>query len=333
MININKVITNIFDSQSGITVFSDLEMDYSTSVIKDFVIKHIDKSFVDSSLKYGEFLENSSFKQDIGEYLKDGLTFEDFAKGIAEDFFELVKISDKVESSDLMVCDITSDSQRFIAIINLINKTGFMHQVVNESGKIRNNIIQNFAILPTTTQRIAECVFVDLSTLKIKYCDKLRYIDGHDVHIFPDKILQCSSSLSSKESMNLVKNITKMVAESNGLNATSVISHAKNYIVENSEISDSIDTLQFSREVFPTSEIMQHEFVEQVKQAGIKDKISMPKVSITKSEKNQKIKTDTGVEITFPVDYFHNKDFIEFINNPDGTISIQIKNINKIVNR
>lgn len=46
-----------------------------------------------------------------------------------------------------------------------------------------------------------------------------------------------------------------------------------------------------------------------------------------------KIKTDTGIEITIPSDFFDNSEYIEFINNPNGTISISIKNVGKIINR
>ena len=40
-----------------------------------------------------------------------------------------------------------------------------------------------------------------------------------------------------------------------------------------------------------------------------------------------KIKTDNGIELSVPTDVYKNKDAIEFINNPDGTISILITNV------
>ncbi|WP_405352536.1 hypothetical protein [Ruminococcus sp.] len=51
------------------------------------------------------------------------------------------------------------------------------------------------------------------------------------------------------------------------------------------------------------------------------------------ASKSQKIKTDTGIEITVPVEYFEDDRYIEFINNNDGTISIALKNIGKLINR
>ncbi len=49
--------------------------------------------------------------------------------------------------------------------------------------------------------------------------------------------------------------------------------------------------------------------------------------------KKQKIMTDTGVEINFPIDVYNSKDMLEFINNPDGSIAIIIKNVKKITNK
>jgi hypothetical protein len=49
--------------------------------------------------------------------------------------------------------------------------------------------------------------------------------------------------------------------------------------------------------------------------------------------KSMKIKTDTGIEIIVPAECLENNDYIEFVSNPDGKISISIKNIGKILNR
>ena len=43
--------------------------------------------------------------------------------------------------------------------------------------------------------------------------------------------------------------------------------------------------------------------------------------------------TDTGIEITIPLDYYNNKDYIEVLNMPDGRLAIQIKNIGNIENK
>ena len=49
--------------------------------------------------------------------------------------------------------------------------------------------------------------------------------------------------------------------------------------------------------------------------------------------RNQKIRTDTGIEVTFPAEMARNSEYIEFVNEPNGLISIALKNIGSIENR
>ena len=47
----------------------------------------------------------------------------------------------------------------------------------------------------------------------------------------------------------------------------------------------------------------------------------------------QKLKLSNGIELIVPLEVYRNPDLIEFINNPDGTLSVTIKNVEDIVNK
>ena len=47
----------------------------------------------------------------------------------------------------------------------------------------------------------------------------------------------------------------------------------------------------------------------------------------------QKLTTDTGIEITIPMEEYRTPDHVEFITNMDGTISVLIKNIGLLNSR
>ena len=49
--------------------------------------------------------------------------------------------------------------------------------------------------------------------------------------------------------------------------------------------------------------------------------------------RNHKIRTDTGIEITFPAEMLRNTEYVQFVNEPNGLISIELKNIGSIENR
>jgi len=129
-----------------------------------------------------------------------------------------------------------------------------------------------------------------------------------------------------------VTTITAKVAEEFGDSSAVAVSKTKNYVYEKAEYS-SFSPVSLSKDVFEESEEMQQAFIREVERAGLPEEIRIDKQYAVRTGKNHKIKTDTGIEITFPAEYFDNPQFLEFITNPDGTISIALKNIGKITNR
>ena len=86
-------------------------------------------------------------------------------------------------------------------------------------------------------------------------------------------------------------------------------------------------------EVFKANPVQQEAAKKELADADMMRPLPVNREFATKVGEHHKIKTDTGIEITFPSEYIENTDFIRFINNPDGTLSIELKNIGKIVNK
>ena len=330
---INKAIIHILDFNSGITVFSEQELDIENKSVLTYLTKHIEKLINDSGSNSGNFSPDSNFKKKLFEYVSVNVDFTSFSVYIAKLIHSAISQSDILEPADLIVCDVNIDDDRFIVILKCNNKVGFTHQVIKNEGKIKNEIINHYAILPNISQKIDEYAIIDVNSLSIKFSDKKRFVDGKDTYVLPDKVLECNSSISPKNVIDLLHSITRKVSENHGQSSVAAISKAKNYLVENAEVSEYLDPIELGKEVFSSSHIMQEEYIKEVKSTGIPESVKVDRSFAIKKGKNHKIKTDTGIEITFPADYFHNKDYIEFINNPDGTLSIEMKNIGKIINK
>ena len=54
---------------------------------------------------------------------------------------------------------------------------------------------------------------------------------------------------------------------------------------------------------------------------------------MTTALRKQRIVTDTGIEITFPSEYYQESGLIEFTDETDGTITISIKGVNRVTNK
>lgn len=331
--DINKAILHILDFDSDISVFSQKELDFSSDFVRSFIIKHIEHIQSDSNQKQGEFLPESAFPNVIKRYKSDEINFVEFSNMIANKLYESISRSDKLNPTDILIVDFMDNDINFIAFMLLNNRNAYTHQVINDDGIIHNEIIRHHAILPSVSQKIDSYAIIDCDKYSIAFSDKKQMIDGKDVYIIPDIILQCNFDVSPKEAVKLVGQITTSIAEEHGINSTVAISKAKNYLVENSEISSSFSPVELGKDVFADSDVLQNEFEQKVSESNLPSEIKLGKSYAVRTAKNHKIKTDTGIEIIFPVDYFENHDYIEFINNPDGTISIELKNIGKIINR
>lgn len=330
---IKRAILHILDFNSNVSVFSQQTLDFSDSVVPAFIEKHLEKIHKDSGKKNGKFLAESHFAENLVQYGRNEIEFVDFSSWIANLLYEQISHSDKLDSTDLLVVDYINDDVTYFAVILLANKSAYTHQVMNDDNGLHNEIIKHFAILPNPSQRIDSFAIVNCDDFSVEFVDKKKSIDGVDVNVIPEILLECTSEISTKEAVKIVKEVTNEIAEEYGSNSVVAVSKAKNYIVENSEISESFSPVELGKEVFADSPIMQDAFEKKIEEREMPKDIKVEHKTAVKTAKSHKIKTDTGIELTFPAEYFENQDYIEFINNPNGTLSIELKNIGKIVNK
>ncbi|SEJ09968.1 Nucleoid-associated protein YejK [Propionispira arboris] len=332
MIIIHRAILHILDFNSGLTVFSDQELLVENSV-ETFLLKHIEKSYADQNAKKGTFYEDSTFKEQLHLYLKEENTFIDFSKYIVKTVYTAISHSEQLDSADILVCDITIDDERKIVVFKCNNHMGFIHQVIQTDEGVKNDIINHYAIMPNLSQKIDEFSFINTADDAIIFVDKKYVMDGNKVSIFPEVLLECSQSVSPKETISLVSKIAKKVADEYGQDDIVAATAVKSFITETIQDSPNVEPKEIGREIFKSNPSMQASYMEQIQEAGLPERVEVEQEATLKRLRNHKLKTDTGIELTIPLDYFNNTDFVEFNNNPDGTLSITLKRILNVTNK
>lgn len=333
MLTINKAILHIFDVNSEMLITSGEELDVSADGVFEYLEKHMEKCLKDAAGVSGRLVPEGEFVRALGDYRNGALSFSEWSAGLCQRIADHYILAEDESSSDFAALDITRDEERYVGVMIFENKTGYTHQIVQNDGVFRNEIIRHYGIMPGTGQKVSSFIFVKPADMTVRYYDKKRSINGENVVVIPEKIIQCDSSVSSKEAVKKVKKAAEKVAENCGENSAEIISRAKTFLMDNAEISETLDTQELSRAVFPKSEALAEEFVREVKSSGVPETVNMDREYAARAGKKHKIKTDTGIEITIPSDFFNDPEYVEFINNPNGTISIAIKNIGKIINK
>lgn len=335
IVGLKKAILHILDTNSGMGVFSDELLDVSDAQISTFITTHIEKLYESAALRKAEFKDASGFRAKIEQYINNDTTFADLSKNAAERLYDAIASSEEPKACDLIAVEFVSNQSHIFGLLKCENKTGFTHAIVQAEGKVKNNIINHYAILPSLTNKLGECAFIDLDTKQIAYIGKTSKIDGDSVDIIAELLLECEYEISPRESANTVTRIAKKVAIENGADQLETRARIKEYITESIEEQDYeyVDTRAVADKVFSGMPTVRDEFVEKMEKAGVPEKVEVNKYITKKMTANIKLSTNTGVELSFPPEHYKNPEFMELITNEDGTLSIKINNITELTNR
>ena len=352
MLRVNHAILHVCDFESCVNVFSEEELDLSDRKVKSYVGKTCRKALSSVENRRGEFELDSSFEGEVRDYFANQVDFVSLSRQCAQFIAEELGHMESPESCDVLVADFEDDApkvsadtpeedqeaayeaqgKRYFVVALLNSRPAFMHEVGGGELGTRVDIARHHAILPNPSQKIASFALVNARTMAVQFVDKPRQIAGEGRWLIPDGLLQCSNEASSKELFDTTMGLVEEVAEEFGVNSAVAMGRAKAYLAENADDSDEVPFDEFVDEVFD-DEGPRRRFEQAAADEQLGDRVHMERDVAKRVSRNHKIVTDTGIVLTFPAEYSHNTELIEFKSAPNGLIQIELKNIGSIENR
>ena len=324
-ITFKYTIIHVLDLGLDMPIFST-NLFYLDDEVESFLTKHLTKVIQNQSSSLGVFKDNALLPHILNSPL-DVTSFIDLSKDLGEVFFKYMKEYQTLSSGDLILTYFNQDSHDYLGILKLNYKEEYTHLVDNNSGGITTKIIKHKSIFTNSSKSVEEAVIIkieDLSTLvldttKSKYLTLL-----FDLDINP----------SIKETIATIQKVANKVIEEHYDNPVNAIVELKNNIADSIANTQTIPIHNIMEQTFGSDEQVFESCITEMAQHGLNDlniEVTDPKIS--NKFTSQKIQTDTGIEVKFPSNIFKNPEFIEIINNPDGTLAIIIKNISYITNK
>ena len=350
MIKVGQAILHVFDFESGSTYLSERTLDLTVRSTRSYVQRHLRKISSNAESRHGAFAPDSGFALELGRYLAGEREFVDFSVEIAQWFWEELRRAEDLEQCDLLVADFTDtdaggageaegegdgpsfdgpEGRRFFAILLLPRRQTFVHEVGGEA----NDIARQDAVLPNPSQKVASYVLVDAQTLAIDFHDKERSVGGTSVAIIPERFLQCTSEASSHEVIDEVSVIVRDVAEEFGLTPAVEVGRAKAVVARAAEVEESFAPAEVGRAVFEDRPDVAERFEERVRAASLPEEAPVRRGVANRLTRSHKIRTDTGVEITFPSELADRPGYLDFSTDAEGRITITVGNVAHIENR
>ena len=333
-IRIKNAVLHILDTSIDLPVLSKEEMDISGEII-DFLEKHIYKILEDSNLKKAKFIEDINIVRDMCQAISaDESCFLEASREMANMIFDIMLKNIDILSGDLICCLININRERHLGILKLNYKTGLTHFVNQMEDGVTNSIIRHKTLLPVEGQKIDEAILVSLESGEIKLIERTYEINGAKEFYLSQYLLKCSTDLSDNQKLKIIDKVTKKINKKYYDEDFEKVAKLKNVVSQSIEDNNEISVEKIAKEMFETNLEVREEYIQEIQKAGlVEESIQIPEKIAEKKFKTHNIKTDTGIEINFPLSYYDNSDMIEFSNNPDGSISIIIKNVGKIINK
>ena len=330
---IKNIILHILDTSAGASILSNKEID-SEEESHQFVKNLLQKMLADDNLKDAQFIEGPNRVRQLCERLQSGEDFIVISQELAEILYEIISHQPAIPPADLICCLMLIDDLPFLGLLKLNYRTNYIHHVEYQGETNFNLLVKQRTVLPGENQKPEEGILINLADFSIRLVEKEYEIDGNKEPYLSKRFLNCSDQLSCAAKAKIISRVAEKLGKKYNNDQLDSIAKLRKTVTEHIGESNSVAVESVAREIFEDNPIAQREYIEEIKEAGIQeDQVHLSEKLVERKFGSHKIKTDTGIVINFPSTYYNNKEMIEFINNPNGTVSILIKNVGKISNK
>ncbi|MCI8779969.1 MAG: nucleoid-associated protein [Lachnospiraceae bacterium] len=330
---IRRAIVHIMDGELGYPVCSEEELELSPG-LNDFFRGLIYKLLSGDDLKKCYFSEEEP--SEVYEIVK---TFEEdklakASKQLAQNLYAIMNANLAIPSGDFAVVSFQACSVMYLALLKMNYKESFVHITQEgENGNV-NQIICYQSTLPAAGAKLSEAVIINLSDYSVQIVEKKYDINGTKVNYLSELYLKCKAGMSSKTKLAIVTRAVEQVNQKHFSEEPVRQMEAKSILKREIEDTGSINVGKISEKIYGNAPEIKEEFDAKMEKYHMeKAEVAPQNEATTKKFEMQYLKTDTGIEINIPMEQYQDANQVEFLTNPDGTISVLIKNINKISTR
>lgn len=332
---IREAVLHILDSSVGMPVLSDSLLE-SGPDLNDFLRAHICRLLSGDDLKRCEFdTEHSEVYAILREFKEENLI--PVSKELAGRLYTILNANLEIPAGDVFFVTFQTESRLHLAILKMNYKEVYVHYTsLGEQEENINEVMRQTAALPLAGGKLAEAVLIDLSDDTVLLAEKKFPVNGEKVNYLSELFLHCHAKMSQKTKLDLVTKAVEQIHKKYYEDDFEQKMKAKSVLHEECTKNDgAIRVEEITEKVFREAPPeVKEEFVEKLEKYRLpKEEIKLQSEKTTKKFEKQYLTTDSGIEINIPMEEYHNKQHVEFITNQDGTVSVLIKNVNRITSK
>lgn len=332
---IREAVIHILDSTVGMPVLSDSLLELGPDLC-DFLRNHIYRLLSGDELKNCVFdTESSEVYTALRDFSEE--TLIPVSKHLAGKLYEIMNANIDIPAGDVFFVTFQVESRQHLAILKMNYKEVYVHYTsLGEQDENINEVMKQTAALPLAGGRLSEAVLIDLEGDAVRLVEKKFPVNGEKINYLSELFLHCHARMSQKTKLDLVTKAVEQINKKYYEDDFEQKMKTKSILHEECTKNDgAVKVEEIVEKVFEeAAPEVKEEFVEKLEKYKLpKEEIKLQSEKTTKKLEKQFLTTDSGIEINIPMEEYNNKQHVEFMTNPDGTISVLIKNVNRITSK
>lgn len=323
---IHQAILHVLDTTLDAPVISGGGMEL-TAEKTAYLQNHIEKLLASDEIRQCRPLPDSAFRNEL-EHNQD---FIDLSCRIAGVLFDYMHAHTTIPGADLAVVDFTRDGAPWLGILKLNYKNGYTHYTETVEGAPVNSIIQQRACLPTQSGKVEEGALVNLTDYSMRLLEKKYDIDGHKEFYLSSVVFQYTQAEPEKKKLQAIQEAAaqavKDAYEDEPHADAQVAMLIANQAADNDNQVSVEQVRQQLAEEYPLAAVPFDDYVEK---SEVLEEAAAP-VTVTPARirrmESRSIRTANGIEVKIPTELLNSDSELEFLHDPDGSVSLLIKNV------
>lgn len=285
-------------------------------------------AFGNPAAKVGEYNEGDFADQFISDDPDDQ---ERFVKHVTETVHELVCDNAELKPGTAICVLAVAEEQPLVGFFKL----PFQEQYICDTGRDDRVVWRlNAHVVPKSASlRSCEYFLVNVLERKVSICDCEHTIDDAKVNYLAEYVLGLKTKKSEKEKVDIIQETTIETIREH-YPAEEVHQKIMDYrteVAEHVEQTGRVSVAKIEEAVFADKPEAAMEYRERLEQERIeREPMAVSKKTERQYMKKQKLVADNGIEILVPVAYLKNADYVEYIQDEEGHITIVLKEIRSI---
>jgi len=320
---IKNAILHIIKNDGNPSIYSETELDIDSEVCEAFITKHVKKLRNSTTAREATFQSTSVVYQKIQSYISHETGFKELSQMMAERFSEILNLHVDIPPADLMIVRYDVKHEQFLALFKLNYNECFTHKADGEG----NSIVKCNAMLPFGSGKVEEACIIPFSPMIIQLIEKAHPVNGEAVNYFSEMFLECETSLSRKESAQIIDEVADEFIQEYFQRDAKTHALVKNAMTEEAEEADGILSMDnVAARVFEDPAIKQN-FVHTMRDAGIIEDIPLGAKFVKQQFGTHRLKAENGIEVKFPAELADDEGQLEIEQHHDGSVTVVLKRL------